>query len=175
MHGIAKQQREFDGAVLRRAGAGVVAGGDPVGHFRQQHGADGNADDADRQLVDPIGVIQRRNRARRQKARDDGIGEQRELRACGADRRRHERLEEPAHILVEAERVERGERAGADRVATDERRLQHARDQHAPGRGVAGAAEQTRAGERRHHRQVEQDRRRRRRRETMQRVEDAAP
>ena len=147
MQGIAKQQREFDRAVLRRAGAGFVAGRDPVRHLRQQHRADGNADDADRQLVDPVGVIERRDRAGRQKARDDGVGEQRELRAGRADRRRNERLEEAAHVVVEAQRAKRGDHAGAQRVAADQRGLQHARDQHAPGRGVAGAAEQTRTAQ----------------------------
>ncbi len=105
--GDRQQQRKFDGAILRRAGARLVAGGQPVRHFRHQHGADRNADHADRQLVDAVGVIQRRDRAGRQKAGDDGIGEQRELRAGRSDGRRNERLEEAPHVAVRAQRAKR--------------------------------------------------------------------
>ena len=69
-------------------------------HLRHQHGADRNADHADRQLVDAVGVIERRQRAGGEEARDDGVGEQRQLRAGRADRRRHERLEEAPHVVV---------------------------------------------------------------------------
>ena len=56
-------------------------------------------------------------------------------------RRRNERLEEAAHVVVEAQRAERREHAGAQRVAADQRGLQHAGYQHAPGRRIGGAAE----------------------------------
>jgi hypothetical protein len=42
---------------LRRIGPGLISGGDPAAHFRQQHRAGGDADDAEGQLVDPIGEI----------------------------------------------------------------------------------------------------------------------
>ena len=138
--GDGQKQREFDRPVLRRAGARVVAGRDPVRHLRQQHRADGNTDDADRQLVDAVGVIERRDRTRRQETGNDGIGEQRELRAGRADRRRNERLEEAAHIVVEAQRPKGREHAGAQRIAADQRGLQHAGYQHPPGRRIGGAA-----------------------------------
>ena len=68
----------------------------PPRHLRQQHGADRDADHADRQLIEAVGVVERRERAGGEKARDDGVGEQRELHAGRADRRRPERAEEAA-------------------------------------------------------------------------------
>ena len=161
-----QEECKFDRAILRRAGAGFVAGGDPVRHLRDQHGADGNADDADRQLIDAVGVIERRDRAGRQEARDDGVGEQRELRAGRADGRRHQRGKEAADIAVEAQLPKHREYAGAHGIAADQRGLQHARNQDAPCRRVAGAAEERGKRQRRHHRYVEQDRRRCRARRT---------
>ena len=93
--------------------AGLIVGGQAARHLRQQHGADGDADHADRQLVEPVGVIQRRERARRQEARDDGVGEQRDLRARRAERRRPQRAEECADIVVELERREARQHAAA--------------------------------------------------------------
>ena len=57
------------GAVLRLVGAGDVAGRDAPAHFRQQDRARGDADDADRELVEPVGEVERRDRAGRQEAR----------------------------------------------------------------------------------------------------------
>ena len=42
----------------------MVAGAQVTRHVRQQHDADRNADDGERQLVEPIGVIEMRNGAR---------------------------------------------------------------------------------------------------------------
>ena len=64
---------------------------EPPRHFRQQHGADGDADHADRQLVEPVGVVERRQRAGGEEARDDGVGEQRDLGPGRADGRGPER------------------------------------------------------------------------------------
>ena len=96
-----QQQRQLDRAVLRMARAGLVAGRDPARHLRQQHGADRDADHADRQLVEPVGVVERRQRAGGEEARDDGVGEQRDLGAGRAERRRPERLEEALDVVVE--------------------------------------------------------------------------
>ena len=73
--GIDKQQCELDRAVLRMRGALMVAAGDSPRHFGKNDCACGNADHADRQLIDPVGVIKRRKRACRQKACDDRVGE----------------------------------------------------------------------------------------------------
>ena len=148
---------------------------DPARHLRHQHGAHRNTDDADRQLVDAVGVIERRQCAGGEEACDDGVGEQRQLRAGRADRCRHQRLEETPHVVVPGERVKRRHDAGPPGIATDQGGLQHARNQHAPGGSVAGTRKQPGHRERRHHRHIEQRRCRRRRRKAIDRVEDAAP
>ena len=78
------------------ARAALVAGRDAPRHLRQQHGAGGDADHADRKLVEAVGVVERRQRAGGEEARDDGVGEQRDLRFRRADGRRREALEEAA-------------------------------------------------------------------------------
>ena len=110
-----KQQREIERPPLRRHGAGVIVRGQPPRHFRQQHRADRDPDHADRQLVETVGIIQRRQRAGRQKRRDDGVGEQRDLRPHRAEGRRPERAKERAHILIELERREPRQDAAAGR------------------------------------------------------------
>ena len=147
-----KQQREIEGAALRRHRAGVIARGQPPRHFRQQHRADRDADHADRQLIEPVGIIQRRQRAGGQEGRDDGVGEQRDLRSHRAQRRRPERAEERADILVELERRKARQAAMAREIAGQQEILQEAGDQHAPGRGVAGVGKERRQRQRRHHR-----------------------
>ena len=175
MQGNAKQQCKFDGAVLRRTCACVVAGRHPARHLRHQHGADRDADHPDRQLVDAVGVIERRQRTGRQEACNDRIGEQCKLGACRADGCGDERFEEAPHVFVPCKRVERRHDAGAPRGAADQHGLQHSRDQDAPRRGMAGTREECRQRQRRHHREVEQDRCSRGGSEAIERVEDAAP
>ncbi len=136
----------------------------PIGNWLSRSG----------QLVEPVRVVERRDRALRQEARDDGVGEQRELHARGPDHRGSERLEEPPDVLVPARQPEPRGRADAPGIAHHQRQLEAARDQHAPGGRVTGAGEQPGAGERPDHRHVEQDRRRGRRREALAGVEDAA-
>ena len=99
-----QQQREIERTVLRSCRRRVVVGDQVLRHLRQQHGADRDADHADRQLIEAIGVVQRRQRAGRQECRDDGVGEQRELGAHRAERRRSQRTEEFPDILVELKR-----------------------------------------------------------------------
>ena len=88
-------------ALTYRATTELVAGRDAARHFRQHDGAGRDANDADRQLIDAVGVIKRRQRAGRQETRDDGVGEQRKLHAGRADRRRTERAEKLPHVGVE--------------------------------------------------------------------------
>jgi hypothetical protein len=71
--------------------------------------------------------------------------------------------------------AERSHDALAQRVAANQRRLQHAGDQHTPGRGITGAGEPCGEREGCHHGEVEKDRRRGRSREAMPSIEDAAP
>ena len=141
--GRGEREREADRPVLRRVRAGDVAGGDAPAHLRQQHGAGGDADHADGELIEPVGVIERRHRAGRQERGDDGVGEHRQLHAGRADDRGPERLEETLHRRIEA-RPLRGparRRAGARRDP-DEQEFEDARDRDAPGRRVPGGREQ---------------------------------
>ena len=139
-----EQQRELDRALLReRARRASSPAAMPPRHFGQQHGADRDADHAAGELIEPVRVIERRERAGREEACDDGVGEQRKLHAGRADGRRPERLEEALHVRVEPGPPQRGHHVGAQRSAADEQHLQHARDQHAPRRGVAGASGRT--------------------------------
>ena len=151
-------------------------GCEPAGHFGHQHRADRNADNADRQLIDTIGVVERRDGAGRQKAGNDGVGKQRELRAGRADGCRQQRLEEAAHVVVAAERI--GTRSSR-RCARHRRRpgppaahprSARPRPRHSPAPGNIGGERQ-----RRHHGDVEQDRRGGRGGEPVHRVEHAAP
>ena len=70
--------------------------------------------------------------------------------------------------------AERRQHALARRVGRQQQHFEAARDEHAPGRRVAGGREEKRERQRRHHREVEQDRRRRGGGEAAERVEDAA-
>ena len=169
-----QQQRELDRAVLGVARAGLVAARQPVGHLRQQHGADRDADHADRQLIEPVGVVKRRQRAGGEEARDDGVGEQRDLGLGRADGGGPEPLEEQLHLLVEPRPAERRQHALPRGVGGEQRHLEAAGDEHAPGRRVTRGRKEERQRERRDHREVEQDRRRRGRRKAAERIEDAA-
>ena len=62
----------------------------------------------------------------------------------------------------------------AREVSGQQEKLQEAGNQHAPGRGVAGARKKRRQRQRHHHRQVEKNRRRRGAGEAMHDVEHAA-
>ncbi|MFK4406846.1 hypothetical protein ABH991_003880 [Bradyrhizobium ottawaense] len=136
----------------------MVVGRDPARHLRQQHGADGDADHADRELVEPVGIIKRRQRAGRQEGRDDGIGEQRHLRAHRSQRRRPECLEETADVFVELQRRKARQAAMAGEIAGQQEILQETGDQDAPGSRMARARKPDGDRQRHHHRNVQEDR-----------------
>ena len=94
-----QQQRKLDAARLRGGRAALVAGGKPPRHLGQQHDADRDADDADGELVDAVGVIERRQCAGRQKGGDQRVGEKRELHPARADDGGTERFRKPARRL----------------------------------------------------------------------------
>ena len=100
-HGIASSSVNSIARSCAARAPCVVAGREPPRHLGQQHGADRDADHAAGKLIEPVGVIERRERAGREEARDDGVGEQRKLHAGRADGRRPERLEEALHVVVE--------------------------------------------------------------------------
>ena len=61
-----QQQRQFDAAVLRRGRAGQIAGAHLARQRRQDRRRDGDPDNPQRQLVEPVGVIEVRHRPARQ-------------------------------------------------------------------------------------------------------------
>ena len=91
-----------DSAIVRfcacKAPPGSPAARKPA-HLRQQHGARRDADDAERQLIDAVGVIDRGNAAGRQHRADDRIGEERDLDAGRADHRRPQRRQKMLDVL----------------------------------------------------------------------------
>ena len=58
-----QQQRQLDAAVLRRDRAGGVAGAHLARQGRQDRRGNGDADDPERQLVQPVSVVEIGNRA----------------------------------------------------------------------------------------------------------------
>ncbi len=172
--GQREQQREQEGAALRAHGADVIVCRHPPRHFRQEHRADGDADHPDRQLVETVGIIQRRQRADRQEGRDDGVGKQCDLRAHGAQRRRAERAEEAPHVLVEAQRRKTRKSAMALQVAGEQEILQKARNQHAPSRRVTCTRKERSQRQCRHHGDIEEDRGRRSTGKALHDVQHAA-
>ena len=169
-----QQQREFDRAVLRMRGARFIAGGNASRHFRQDHGAGGNANDADRQLVEPVGIIERRQRAGGEEACDDRVGKQRKLHAHGTDGGGAQRAEKPAHVGVEFGPAQHRQRAGAPgsrrRPAAPATRRRSARPRPRLGRRSEKGGQR----QRHHHRQIEQGGGGGGRGEPLQRIEDAA-
>ncbi|ODS01638.1 hypothetical protein AUC69_05025 [Methyloceanibacter superfactus] len=158
---------------MRRGRPLLIARREPPRHLRQQHGADGDADDADGQLVDAVGVIERRQGAGGQEGGDQRVGEQRELHAAGADDRGSERLQEFPGRLIELRHAQPDAEAMGLGIGAEEQGLRHAGDEHAPGRGVAGIGEPRREQQRGDDREIEQHRRAGRRGETVIGVEDA--
>ena len=75
----------FQRPVERRDRRLALSGADLARQQRQQRRADGRADHAQRQLLDPVGVIEQRHRARRQQAGDDHVHRQIDLCHPGAD------------------------------------------------------------------------------------------
>ena len=95
-------------------------------------------------LVQPVGVVERRQRAGGEEAGDDGVGEQRDLGAGRADGRRPEPLEEQhAPRRRAAASANRGSTPWRAASPADQQEFQEAGEQHAPGRGVAGGRERT--------------------------------
>src|SRR5208283_2621244 len=54
-----KSKRERHRSILRMQGATWIIGREKPAHLRQQHGSRRYADDAERQLIDTVGIIDR--------------------------------------------------------------------------------------------------------------------
>ena len=110
-------------------------------HLRQEHGADGDADDADGKLIDAVGVIERRERAGGQERGDQRVGEERKLHAARADDGGPKRLQELPRGQVEARHAEPQAEMMELGVDRHQDHLHDARGEHAPGGGIAGVGE----------------------------------
>ena len=136
-----------------------VADGEAPAHFRQQHRARRDADHAERQLVEALGVIHRRVRVVGQQRREDRVGEDGDLLAGRADHRRSERGEELLHVGIEARNGEPFEHAAPARFRHQQRELGDSGDEHAPAGRLAGVGKEEGEGEESRHEQIEQHRR----------------
>ena len=171
----AEQQAELDGAVLvghRRLG---LAGAQLARQQRQQGRADGDADHAQRQLGDAVGVVERGDRADRQQRGPHHVEHGADLLHAAADRHRRGELDQPRHPLGPA----RPHQLHADAVAgagdQQPQPLQQTRDRHADRGGIAAVGQQGREAEHRaDQREVEQDRRGRDMGEAVDAVQHAA-
>ena len=90
--------------------------------FGEQHGADGDADDAQRQLVEPIGIVDDRHDlvgARR----DDGADEDVDLGDAARDDGRHGQHPELADLAIEPRQADARQHAGTADGDIDQRKL----------------------------------------------------
>ena len=141
-------------AIARRRRGGAVVGADMRGDRRRHHRGDGDRDDAERQLVEPVGVGEPRHRRRRRRCHDRA-GDQGELRNAGGDHARQHHPEEAAHVRRRAE-LRRDRRIGqAEHRAADHQQLENsgdhdrARQQRADHRRVSESRERDAARPRR--------------------------
>ena len=101
-------------------------------HLRQQHGARRYANDAERQLIDAVGVVDRGHAAGRQHRTDDGVGEKRDLGAGRADHRRTQGHKETLDVFRHRRAREALENSGAVGGRRGQRELQHAGHRQVP-------------------------------------------
>ena len=96
-----QEQRQFDSAVLRLHRLGIALLAELAGYGRQQDRAEADTDQPERQLVQPVGIINVGDRARIEQA----AGQRRRngevhLNRAGAHRGRQDELQQLADILV---------------------------------------------------------------------------
>ena len=172
--GQRQQKRELKAAVLARHRAGFVVLGQMPRQCGQQYHADGDAHHAERELVDPVGVVKEGNRARLQRG-DGGADEQVHLIDAAGDDAGHGESEQPARVRREARPAKAQVHACLARGMGHVSELCEARDSDAPGLDDAGfrlSVEAGGGGEERYHDQneIEEDGRGRRRAEFAERV-----
>ncbi len=170
--GQRQQQGQLDAAVLRRHRAGLVAGAHLARQRWQDSRRNGDADDPERQLVQPVCVVQIGHRAARQQRGERGRDHQIELRDPGAQ---HPRPHDPQRLL-DARRQPRQARpqrhpgAGAGRHQPKE--LRDPGGRQGPGQDLPvlpmEMRHQQQAGDQE---QVQQNRRRRRGGEAIDRIQ----
>ncbi len=109
-----------------------VAAGDQARHLSQEHRAGRDDDHAAGQLIEPVGVADRREAAGRQERADDLVGERADLVARGNADRRSEHPEELAHLGCPPRPHQAFEQAPAARVDHRDDELSRARGEEAP-------------------------------------------
>ena len=154
----AEGQGDRQGAVLRPRRADGVAGGQAAAHFGQQHGASRDADDADRQLIQPIGENDRRLATIGKGGGNDRIGEDRDLDPRRGDDIGAQHGEKTPEIAAPARFCQGFQHARAPRRDHDQAQLQEAGHQDTDAGGNAGIGKQESEAKAGHHRQVEQHR-----------------
>ena len=131
-------------------GAMVITTSDTARHFGENDGARRNANNADRQLIETVSVIKRRQRTRRKKTCNDRIGKQRKLHAGRTEGRRTERAEELPHVGIEFRPTEFRQHAGETCIASDQQEFEDAGHENAPCGRVAGGWKEGGQGQRKH-------------------------
>ena len=91
-----QEQRELQRAVLVVLGLLQIAGLQRARKLGQQHDADRHADDPERQLIEPVGILQDGDRAGLRRG-DDLADEEVDLRDAAGDR---DRRREPEQLLT---------------------------------------------------------------------------
>ncbi|MNZ79646.1 hypothetical protein D3C78_982560 [compost metagenome] len=164
-------QRPVDG---RREGLGVAAGM-LARQAGQDHRADGDAEGAQRQLRQAVGVVQPGHAAGLQEGGQHGIQQQVDLADRHAEQRRQHQGHDPLHALVLAVRARNRQQLYAHEERQLEQQLGQACDEHAPGqrhdRLVEVRGEQHRRAD---HADIQQHRGEGRHGEAPVAVEDAA-
>jgi hypothetical protein len=102
-----------------------------LGQLRQQHRANSDADDTERQLIQPVGIVEVRNRAVGAGG-DNGADEQVDLGNTAGEDSRNREHPEPAHLRIDTRQLEPGEKPGAPHRPPDQRQLRDAGDYRRP-------------------------------------------
>ena len=135
--GQRQKHGELEGAVLAVHHRVVVLQAQMPRHVGQQHHADGDADDGERQLVDAIGVVEVGHRAVLQ-GRDNRADDDVDLRDAARDDAGHAETDEAAHALRHARTAQLQPDIVAAQTVDQQPQLQDPGGEHAPGLDDAG-------------------------------------
>ncbi len=173
--GQRKQERQFDAAILRLDRARHVAEAHLARQRRQDRGADRDADDAKRQLVQPVGIVKIGDRAGREQRGQRRRDQQVELYHPGAEYARSHDAQRLFDARRQARQAQPERHPGSRARNHQPEKLCDAGGGQRPGQRPA-----VRPAEPRHQQQggnqeqIEQDRCRRRRRKPVHRVQQPA-
>src|SRR6185437_1701606 len=167
-----EKQRQLEAAILRLLCPRIVAEPYLARQRGQDRRADRDANYRERQLVEPVGVIEIGNRAGREERGDRGRDDEVELRHPGTEDARQHQAQHAFHLVREARQRQR--EAEPRLVAGDHqpKELREARERQRPGQRFAG--QRPNENQRPDEKDIEQHRRRRRRGEALDRIQNAA-